>query len=326
MKESDIRNRENHNKYLELVKADSRVFFKQDEFVKIDCPACAGKNYSFEFEKTGFDYVMCRDCSTLFSNPRPVFESIRKFYSKSPSTSFWVNDFFKPVAEARREKIFRPRAEYIQKVLDEGGKKIVGDIGAGFGIFLEELKKIMPDNGYIAIEPSEEMAAICERKKLDVRCMPLEEMDETKDKFDLLSAFELAEHLFDPSAFLKKAHSLLKPGGYFFMTTLNGRGFDISLLWDRSKSILPPCHLNFFNPESMRILLKAVGFEITEIATPGKLDWDIVEGMIKDENVQVDRFWKRLANEGSDKCKKDLQNWISKNNLSSHMSALARKP
>ena len=61
------------------------------------------------------------------------------------------------------------------------------------------------------------------------------------------------------------------------MTTLNGRGFDILLLWNKSKSIAPPLHLNFFNPGSIRILLEKIGFQILEISTPGKLDWDIVE-------------------------------------------------
>jgi hypothetical protein len=97
------------------------------------------------------------------------------------------------------------------------------------------------------------------------------------------------------------------------------------LLWEKSKSIAPPHHLNFFNPTSIKFLLERIGFEIIEISTPGMLDWDIVEGMIRNEGVDIGRFWNLLAEGSSEICKKELQGWISKNNLSSHMRILVKK-
>jgi SAM-dependent methyltransferase/ribosomal protein S27E len=326
MKEEEIRKREVFNRYLELVEKDVKEFFDFNSFVQINCPACGGDSFIKEFEKLGFRYVTCKNCSTLFVDPRPPFDTLKEFYSKSPSTSFWVSEFFKPVAEVRREKIFRPRAEYISALLKDNRKWVVGDIGAGFGLFLEELRKILPDGNYIAIEPSVEMAEICKAKGLKVQCVCLEDMKGMKNSFDLLTVFELLEHLYEPLTFLKKAYFLLKPGGHLFLTTLNGKGFDILLLWDKSKSTAPPHHLNFFNPDSLRYLMEKIGFEIIEVSTPGKLDWDIVEGMIKNEGVNCGRFWNLLALEESEECKRELQDWISKNNLSSHMRILAKKP
>ena len=325
MKENDIRKREVMDKYCALVEKDSGIFFKTSEFVSVQCPACGCKDHSLEFKKSKFSYVSCMKCATLFANPRPKYEALREFYSASESASFWINDFFKPVANARREKIFRPRAEYASRILDGDKRRIIGDIGAGFGLFLNELRRIMPDNRYIAIEPSVEMSGICHEQGLDVRGVTLEDIDEDADSFDLLTAFELMEHLFDPFSFSKKVYSLLRPKGYFFLTTLNGKGFDILLLWEKSRNIMPPHHLNFFNTKSIRILLEEAGFKIVELSTPGRLDWDIVEGMIRNEGLELGRFWDRLAYEGSDDCKKGLQDWISKSNLSSHMSVLARK-
>ena len=324
MKETELRKRKVFNKYLELTKKDAERFFNPGDFMEVKCPACSSGDSLLEFEKTGFKYVLCKKCSTLFVNPRPPFKSLKRFYTNSSSADFWINEFFKPVAEARREKIFRPRAEYISKIID-CDNRVIGDVGAGFGLFLEELKKIVPSSRYLAIEPSEEMSGICRKKGLEVICASLEDLDDMQGEFDLLTAFELAEHLFDPEEFFKKVYSLLRPGGYFFMTTLNGRGFDILLLWERSKSIAPPHHLNFFNISSIRIPLEKAGFEITEIETPGRLDWDIVENMIKDEHVKVDRLWEMLAYEGSMECKMKLQDWISRNKISSHMRIVARK-
>ena len=109
------------------------------------------------------------------------------------------------------------------------------------------------------------------------------------------------------------------------MTTLNGQGFDIQLLWDKSKSISPPQHINFFNTTSITLLLQRFGFQIVDVSTPGKLDWDIVEGMIKNENIKLERFWHLLADKSDHSRKQELQRWITKFNLSSHMRVLARK-
>lgn len=326
MKESEIRNTEVLNEYLKLVGKDVKHFFDPGAFIPVNCPACMGISHTPEFKKLGFQYVSCKNCRTLFADPRPPFEVLNKFYSDSPSTHFWTEKFFKPVAEARRDKIFRPRAEYISKILSGGKRLVVGDIGAGFGLFLEELRKIAPDNEYVAIEPSLDMSDICREKKFDVKRMCLEEVCDMKGGFDLLTAFELIEHLHDPECFLKKAFSLLKPGGHLLSTTLNGNGFDILLLWERSKSVTPPHHLNFLNPYSAGLLFKRAGFDVVETATPGKLDWDIVEGMIRNEGADAGKFWNMLARFGTETAKVGLQNWISENNLSSHMRILARKP
>lgn len=324
MKEEDIRKRDTLKMYLRLVSEDVDRFFDVDDFVSVRCPACGSRSSRPQIRKSCFTYASCLKCGTLFANPRPPFRMLDDFYSNSSSTSYWVNEFFKPVAEARREKIFKPRAEHISGLLRRKKGNVIGDIGAGFGLFLEEMRKIIPDNRYIAIEPSVEMAAICKGKSLEVKDKCLEDMRCCDVKFDLLTAFELVEHLYDPRLFLKKAYDILKPGGYFYMTTLNGEGFDIILLWENSKSVTPPHHLNFFTVTSIRRLLSDIGFKVLEVSTPGKLDWDIVEGAIKD-GCKVGRFWELVSKVASDACKERFQEWISDNNLSSHMRVIARK-
>lgn len=326
MKEEDIRKRDVFDKYLELVEKDVKDLFDFGTFRHDNCPACHSSETTYEFTKIGFSYVICKKCGTLFINPRPPFEILNKFYSESTSTKFWAKDFFMPVAEARRKKIFRPRAEYISGLIGNVSDQKIGDIGAGFGLFLEELRKLLPHNKYLAIEPSPEMADLCRKNNLDTVCSSLEETIDFENVFDLLTSFELLEHLHNPEMFLKKVFSFLKPGGYLFATTLNGKGFDILLLWEGSKSIAPPHHLNFFNPVSIKLLLQKIGFVNIEVTTPGLLDWDIVEGMIVRDGISLGRFWDVLAKESDDSIKTTLQEWITKSNLSSHMRILAQRP
>lgn len=327
MKESDIRDQDIFDEYIRLVTKDIKNFFEPSLFDLINCPACGGgyKDLKNEFEKNGFTFVTCKKCGTLFTNPRPTVEQINQFYAKSDSGKFFTEHFFMPFAEARREKIFQPRVKRIIKMFPQYSKGRIGDIGAGHGIFLEELQKKWGEADLIAIEPSQDMIKICNEKKLHTINKMFEDVDiAEEERFDLLCCFELFEHLCSPRAFLEKCNSVLKLNGYLFMTTLNGRGFDIQILWEHHKNVNPPVHLNFFNPKSVQILLERCGFEIVEITTPGKLDWDIVENSSKRGEVRLDRFWSQVIS-ANEETKNELQDWISRNRLSSHMQIVAKK-
>ena len=114
MKEKEIRDSSTLKRYLDLVKTDSdKIFGDKTDFIYVFCPACNNNDCSDEFEKNGFKYVTCNNCKTLFVNPRPKIEDLIKIYKETSSAEYWVNNFFMPVMEARREKIFRPRAKYI---------------------------------------------------------------------------------------------------------------------------------------------------------------------------------------------------------------------
>ena len=327
MKEQDIRSASAHSRYLELVREDiSRYFVDPDVFDTVACPACDDRNHAPEFAKAGFQYVTCLRCGTLYVTPRPPAKALEEFYVSSPSSRYWIESFFRPVAEARREKIFRPRADYVARQLSRCKSATVGDVGAGFGLFLEELRTLWPESRLIAIEPSIEMAQICRSKGLKVFEATLEGLTGYDGQFGLLTAFELLEHLYEPRTFLERAFRLLAPNGALLITTLNGHGFDVQVLWERSKTVFPPHHLNFFNPPALRRLCENVGFLVEEVSTPGELDWDIVERRILDDGVDPGRFWVWLARNGSSASKRDFQSWLSQNGLSSHMRMLARKP
>ncbi|MBI3693966.1 MAG: class I SAM-dependent methyltransferase [Acidobacteria bacterium] len=327
MKEQEIRNREAFVHYLRLVREDIANYFPDSEqFRTAPCPACGALEHTAEFAKAGFEYVACRACSTLFVNPRPAAAPLREFYLRSPSSRYWVEGFFLPVAEARREKIFRPRARQIAGQLPALARETIGDIGAGFGLFLEELRILWPHARMIAIEPSAEMAAICRSKAIEVLETTVEDLEGQESRFGLLTAFELLEHLYQPRALVEKAWRLLRPGGRLLATTLNGQGFDIQVLWEQSKSVFPPHHLNFLNPRALAGLCESAGFVVEEVSTPGQLDWDIVEGAIANDSATTDRIWRLLARNGSERCKREFQAWLSRHGLSSHMRILARKP
>jgi hypothetical protein len=81
-------------------------------------------------------------------------------------------------------------------------------------------------------------------------------------------------------------------------------------------------HLNFFNPKSISILLKKVGFEVLEVTTSGKLDIDI---MNNNKDKIKDRFWKYFLGYSTEEEKENMQKCLSKNLLSSHIMIIYKK-
>ena len=324
MKESDIRSDKLFEEYLNITKQDIKKLFDFSAFETIPCPACGNNHFHEEFEKDGFHYVVCLDCGTLYANPRPTKEQLSEFYSRSDSWRFFTEKFFSPFEEARKEKIFKPRAEQFVREYGEYSKGRIGDIGGGTGLFLEELKRLWPNARVCTIEPSEDMGRICARKGIEVIPKMFEDLSTEDGRFDFLCSYELFEHLGNPKELLQKVNSVLEKDGCFLMTTLNGEGFDIQLLWEQHRTVTPPHHLNFINPRSIKILMESCGFTVESITTPGKLDWDIVENLIRSKRIKISRWWNIVS--GLDQhAKEELQGWISKNNLSSHIRVVARK-
>lgn len=334
MKESEIRPEAIFDQFLVLAEQDAMYYFNGTPFNPIHCPACDCDDSAVAFRKHGFQYETCGSCGTLFVNPRPGPDAFRRYYREAPSIRFWATDFYERTEAARRESIFVPRArvvlEKIKKYLANDGMTDVGwiaDIGAGYGVFCEEIGKIASKAKIVAIEPSPELALVCERKGLTVVPKFLEDATRAdlpvgQEKRGTLTSFELLEHVQDPKAFLKVCRRLLMPDDLFILTTLNGLGLDIQVLWEKSKSVHPPHHVNFFNPGSVKTLLERAGFEALEISTPGKLDVSILENNL--DKISTNRFWTNFLEQLGDNGKERFQKFLADHGLSSHMMVVAR--
>jgi len=324
VKEEEIRPNELFDTLLNLIVEDVDTYFSDAKYTNVNCPACNCKGI-FVFSKNKFDFDECSYCKTFYVNPRPDKKSLNRYYTESKSTKFWATTFYKATEKNRREKIWKPKAQLIYDKIIQYGKETqtIIDIGGGYGIFIEEFNKISSLT-HLIIEPSHDLAQICRNKKLVVVEKFLEDLDVT-DLYEgskTFVSFELFEHLLSPKLFLEILHKVMNINDIFIFTTLNGMGVDIQSLWEDSKSISPPMHLNFFNPKSVEKLLNRIGFDVIEVSTPGKLDISILENNI---NKIKDRFWKNFIDYSTENEKNKMQNIIRDNLLSSHMMIVCRK-
>ena len=155
MKESDIRPKNLFEEYLLLSKNDAKNFDKT-AFIKVRCVACGSKNVKDHIKKDGFIYQICVECNSLFCSPRPDIDTLNKFYQNSKSSKFWSEIFLPSVERDRKEKMFYPKALALADMLKKYNiePKLLCDCGAGTGLFLDEVSKILPSTKLFAIEPS----------------------------------------------------------------------------------------------------------------------------------------------------------------------------
>ena len=98
------------------------------------------------------------------------------------------------------------------------------DIGCGAGLLCEPLARLGAH--VVGVDPSESNIAAAKlhagksHVSIDYRCTTLEEMDQ-RERFDIVLAMEVVEHVVDVGAFLGRCASVLKPGGLMVVSTLN---------------------------------------------------------------------------------------------------------
>lgn len=321
----------------EYLKADQAGLLASDikmllsykkRFVKVACPACENGSSRKMFTKYGLRYVKCEKCGTVYVNPRPTPEILEKYYSASKNYEYWNNYIFPASESARREKIFKPRVKKLVEFCRRYGlrPKTLLEVGAGFGTFCEEAARVKFFRRIIAVEPTPGLAETCRKKGIEVIEKPVEKVKLKGLSVDIVASFEVIEHLFYPSGFLRSCASLLSKGGLIILTCPNVKGFDVDVLGKLSATFDNE-HLNYFHPESLSWLLERSGFEVVDIATPGRLDAELVRKAALGGKVDLSGrpFLKRVLLDRWDETGRSFQDFLADNLLSSHMWIVGRK-
>lgn len=329
MNENSIRPDVFHDKILELSRRDlCRLLDGREYFEVTTCPACGERDFEYRFEKLEIHYVTCPKCDTFYVNPRPTRTQLEHFYKNSLTYQFWNEYVFPASEEVRREGIFKPRARSVAALIEkyEVETRTLLEVGCGFGLFCEEVGRLDVFDDVIGVEPTPYLAECCRKRGLKILEDTIENIAIPPCSVDVIASFETVEHLRSPSEFFWECHRMLSANGLLVFTCPNGKGFDIETLGPLSDSVDHE-HLNYFNPESIRLLLKNCGFTAIEISTPGRLDAELVRKKVFDGMLDLDGapFLKRVLIDDWEKTGAAFQQFLAENMLSSHLWVVAVK-
>lgn len=218
---------------------------------------------------------------SLVSQPRdassrqPFSSSTRRSHSSvDPTEVSHFNDlagsWWDPHGSSRLLHLMNPlRHTFIQQCLAAGprpssvAKLSFLDIGCGGGIFAESAARLSNTKSVLAIDASPEVLKVanahkrrdptlCEPGRLTYKNIPVEKLaqEEVGDQlFDVVTVFEVIEHVTNPSAFLEQVSKHIKPGGWLIMST-------IARTW------------------TSWAVTKVIAEDIVGIVPPGTHDWD----------------------------------------------------
>lgn len=195
--------------------------------------------------------VACRDCGLVFVSPRVEAGTIVDSYSVGEDPTFVSQ------AEAR-ERTFGESVARIEALT--GGPGRVFDIGTAGGSFLAAARA----RGWQVdgCEPNRWLAAWGKQHYgIDIRPGPLTEHELPKAHYDVVTLWDVVEHLPQPSVILERVKDLVKPGGYLILT-FPDIGSPSAKLLGRFWPFLSSVHLYYFTKKTMRKTLKKHGFEM----------------------------------------------------------------
>ncbi|MFH2218778.1 MAG: class I SAM-dependent methyltransferase [Pseudomonadota bacterium] len=138
------------------------------------------------------------------------------------------------------------------------------DVGCSSGAFIAVSKKLGMDAE--GVEPMASPARAARAAGLKVSEGYLEDVKLPSDSFDVVTLFEVIEHLKNPVDLLKECRRILRPQGLMIIRTGNTDSWTVRFMRDRWDYFCPAIgHISFFNPESMKILAHRTGFSLQKI-------------------------------------------------------------
>jgi 2-polyprenyl-3-methyl-5-hydroxy-6-metoxy-1,4-benzoquinol methylase len=199
------------------------------------------RDYRLRVDDIDWNAVRCRRCGLGYLNPRPAPDEIGRYYPER---------YFSHRGE-QMERYVR-QAAYVPK----SGRDLL-DIGTARGDFLA----VMRDRGWnvAGIEPDPKAG---NPHAVTIHRTPFPDGCELPDaSYDVVTAWAVLEHLYDPGAAFATFARLVRPGGTLIIQVPNLRS--IYSRWALLEDV--PRHLYFFSESTLRAYAHQAGLELEQV-------------------------------------------------------------
>jgi len=244
---------------------------------QVKCNLCSEDNTKHLWTIDGLSVVKCNNCKLIYVNPRLTEKELVKiynehyytnpdFYSDEELKHFGYDDYFSDKDNIQLN--FSGRLKQIEKLHPKG--KLL-DIGCAAGFFID----LARNQGWDVkgIDLSKEAIEFGKKKlKLDVKETILRKAGFKDGSFDVVTQFDVIEHLPDPKSEIKEMGRVLKKGGLLVLTTPNIGSLAAKILgknWLELKRVRE--HIYFFSNKTLSKMLSDCGFNVVRIETTGRI-------------------------------------------------------
>ena len=230
------------------------------------CLACFAKMILRFGEKVP-NHWRCPKCGLESIFPQPDDETLGQIYNSSYFVHY-QSELNPQIVREMKRATYANQLRHLRLGTSPAGQQRLLDCGAATG-YLADLAKEMGWDAF-AVEYSEFGANACEKLLGPGRVYRGQVQEATfatnpEGQFSAITMFDFIEHVREPRAVLQWAKQRLGSEGVLLLTTPRAGSLSWRLMGRQWFHYTSREHLWFFSPESLRILLKEIGFRSVEI-------------------------------------------------------------
>ena len=258
------------------------------DLVSVPCPLCENPHNSTEYKINSIAIVKCTVCNFVYANPRLTKEKIIELYHSNyfDNESIGYNHYLK--TEYLRKKNFEKWIKDSLSYVPNFNNRSALDIGCAAGVCREELTK----SGFYAEgeELNHPYAGIAKRKGFIVYNNPLLASAISR-KYNLITLFDVLEHLSDIRLHLCKMYDLLEKNGALVIVTPNYGSAFRKISGRKWFQFKPLEHINYFTLHTLKKAAGSAGFEIVLSKKAGQYcDWNFLDERLSKYKLKRLRF------------------------------------
>jgi len=233
------------------------------------CYLCQQRVPRKDFRKLGYDITKCPACAVyslkFTGNYKEFIQEYynEEFFTGSEDRAGYVDyegDSWPETQNMRR---------YLKRVMryKDGGKLL--DCGCATGIFMVEAQKVGFD--VFGFDVSDYAVNIAQKKLPNkVTKDTLQSVSFEPKTFDVITLFDVIEHLDDPRKAVKRLKRFLKDDGLLMINTGDVGSWLAKIEGKNWHFFIPPQHFFFFSRRTITMLLEQAGFKVIKIDYKGK--------------------------------------------------------